>query len=538
MSKTVLRLWLLGTALALLIAALAFAPSFATRAAGPAATSTPALPQVGSGLVRRWTPGEERPADLQASGYAGPGHVQTVFSAAQQPRRSDLSVDGTDGAWTDTEPASAVELLDARRLPSVRDEGVRPVAALSLAATTQLLANPGFETGSPAPWAFVSNGSIAPTLTSAVKHSGTWAAATGNEVGDPDIDQIDQTITVPGGTLTQVVVEFWYRITTDEVAEGYDSLCARIWNLDGSAAYSYCADIHLLGTRDWTLATWTLDADQRAYVAGKTLDFGFHVTQDGYDVSQVWLDDITFTVTTADTPTPVPTECVELLRNPQMNVVELGDGTGTIDYWTILRQAVYFDSRPGYYQSAPYALALADETAASGADTDVVSATLDLDEFAQGFVAPPGLTQLRVSYSRLYTATNASDNAYSMLWTLTGDGYLDDLIEMFPIGETPTGWDNRYWELTQLDDAATLAALSGRPLAVTLAMLSNRQVPSEMIWLDDIQVTACYQRGAHRVYLPAALRSFGTTVGPVCIDAEPDAVTTRGSTDLNAVCSG
>ncbi|MCU0523146.1 MAG: hypothetical protein MUF84_20975, partial [Anaerolineae bacterium] len=219
-------------------------------------------------------------------------------------------------------------------------------------------------------------------------------------------------------------------------------------------------------------------------------------------------------------------------------VVELGDGTGTIDYWTILRQAVYFDSRPGYYQSAPYALALADETAASGADTDVVSATLDLDEFAQGFVAPPGLTQLRVSYSRLYTATNASDNVYSTLWTLTEDGYLDDLVEMMPIGESPTGWDNRYWELIQPTDAAILAALSGRPLAVTLAMLSDRQPLSEMIWLDNIQVMACYQRGAHSVYLPAVLRSFGTTVGPVCTDAEPDGVTTRGSTDLNAVCSG
>ncbi len=585
MSKLSLRLRLIGAALAILIALALTSTIVASRPPDPAPipTSTPAIPEGGGALIGRWPPGPtdanpvpgatSTPGIPLALGLLRPGgaiaeqrEVRAMFDAAQRLTRVDHSVESEDAE--PGEPAGAKGLVidlrsgdegsgnldllaDLRRsdlLGGERAGGSSPVIALGMLGTTQLLLNPGFETGSWAPWEYASGGSVQPSLTTASPHAGTWSAHMGNELGTVqgdtcyrDVDQIFQQIVVPSGSLDAVSIEYWYRIETAETYVGeYDYLDAVLWDSGGNLVYRDRKDIAVVGNVGWTKATWTLTQGQRDFIAGKTMYFGFAVGNDCSLLSRVWVDDTALTVTTGTSPTPAPgpTECVTLLRNPTMDVVEFGDGTGTIDYWMILRQSVYFDNDPGYYQSPSYSLAMADETAASGADTDVVSSTLDLDTFAQGFVAPANTTALTVTYSRLYTNTNAGDEAYSILWTLTSDGYLDQSIEMLPVGETPEGWGSRYWDLTQPDDAAVLASLSGKPLAIMFALFGDRVPPSEVIWLDDIQVTACYQRAAGTVYLPAVLRTLQTVTGPTCVDLEPDGVAARGSTDLGAVCNG
>jgi hypothetical protein len=224
-------------------------------------------------------------------------------------------------------------------------------------------------------------------------------------------------------------------------------------------------------------------------------------------------------------------QCVQTLLNPQMDVVEFGDGTGSIDYWSIMWQNIYYDTRAGYYNSPAYALAMADDPSN---DTNVVSSTLDYDEFGQGFQSPAGLQVITVTYSTLYNNANSADTAYGNLWTLDSQGYLDQLILYWTIGGG-TSWTNRY---VSIADSGLLSQLAGKPLAFTFDMLSNRASPYEMVWLDDTQVTVCYAVGANKTYLPIVIKDHTVVIGPTCTPVEPDDVSHRGSTTVGASCSG
>jgi hypothetical protein len=165
---------------------------------------------------------------------------------------------------------------------------------------------------------------------------------------------------------------------------------------------------------------------------------------------------------------------------------------------------------------------------------DIGGEIWDYDQFGQGFQAPNNLTYLRVSYSRQYADANQTDAVWSNLWTLDNEGYLDELIEWMPIGEDPEGWSNRYWEL----DSTGLTLASGKTLAVVFDMLSDMAVPAEWIWLDDVQVTLCYDVGQYAVYLPLLAKQPPPASQPTCTPREPDSLAQPGSTARDATCGG
>jgi hypothetical protein len=221
-------------------------------------------------------------------------------------------------------------------------------------------------------------------------------------------------------------------------------------------------------------------------------------------------------------------QCVDALMNPQMDVIEFGV-TGTVDSWVNMWPIIYFDNT--VYRSASHSLVMIDDYVYG--DTDSFTTTFDYDEFGQGFQAPSGLVTVTVTYSRLYSNTNSGDTAYGNLWTLDSEGYLDELIDYWPIGETPDGWSDRGYLVT---DTQELAALSGKPLALTFDMINDMVSPYEWIWLDDAQVNLCYTSGPVKVYLPLVIKSPPS--GPTCTPLEPDSVNSRGSTMVGATCNG
>lgn len=226
-----------------------------------------------------------------------------------------------------------------------------------------------------------------------------------------------------------------------------------------------------------------------------------------------------------------PTEtCKDMILNPQMDVVEFGDGTGSIEHWIVMFQKIYYDSQK--YNSPSYSLVMVDET--DGSDPYGGDATRDYDEFGQGFQAPGNLTYLKVSYSRLYANANPGDQAWSNLWMLDSEGNLDTLIAYATIGESPDSWSNRYWEL----GSEGLAAVSGKPLALVFDMMSSRTPPGEVIWLDDAQVRLCYESGPYTIHLPCVIKSVAEQVEQGCVPLEPDSVAERGSTIVGATCDG
>jgi hypothetical protein len=78
---------------------------------------------------------------------------------------------------------------------------------------TQLLGNPGFETGSAAPWTSTA-GVINPNGAGETSHSGTWYAWL-DGYGTTHTDTLSQTVTIPAGCTT-ATFSFWLHIDTAE----------------------------------------------------------------------------------------------------------------------------------------------------------------------------------------------------------------------------------------------------------------------------------------------------------------------------------
>ena len=169
--------------------------------------------------------------------------------------------------------------------------------------TPQLLQNPGFETGSLAPWQIWGSSS----LTSTTSHSGSWSADMG-DYNDAE-DYIWQEVDIPADA-TDVTIDFWYQLSTDETYAEADYFCYGIWDQTVTILYVEppCFDFGLLGDVDWAEETYSLTVEELTEVAGQTVLFSFVVLTDDSLPSRAWVDDTALYVTTPDitTPTPAP----------------------------------------------------------------------------------------------------------------------------------------------------------------------------------------------------------------------------------------
>ncbi len=177
--------------------------------------------------------------------------------------------------------------------------------------TSQLLQNPGFETGSWYPWETYGS----PSLTNIIKHGGSWSAHLGNyNYAD---DEIWQQVNIPS-VLSSLTIDFWYRLRTDETYTGSDYFCYGVWSASGSTAYvKRCLDIGAVGDRDWARETYSLTPSELIQVVGETVLFGFYVITDGSLPSRVWVDDTALYVTSSGvTPTPTSAPPTSTPRPP------------------------------------------------------------------------------------------------------------------------------------------------------------------------------------------------------------------------------
>ena len=178
---------------------------------------------------------------------------------------------------------------------SALHESVTPAAA------TNVVVNPGFETGSLSPW--TSCGSVNDAaVSSAQAHSGTYSALIGT-TAKPEVDGtagLCQTVTVPAAaTLT-----FWvYEGTTDSIT--YVDQEADILSTTGSQLAQLYAEAKSTG--GWVEKSFSLSA-----YAGQTVQLYFGVKGNGYSKDYVYeyLDDVSLTgsgATSAPTATPTAT---------------------------------------------------------------------------------------------------------------------------------------------------------------------------------------------------------------------------------------
>ena len=106
-----------------------------------------------------------------------------------------------------------------------------PMMRASALTTTNLLGNPGFESGATT---WVQSGSVISSSTSQPARSGTWKADL-NGFGYVSTESFYQTVTIPA-TVTSATLSFWLHIDTTETttSTAYDKLSVQVQNSSGT----------------------------------------------------------------------------------------------------------------------------------------------------------------------------------------------------------------------------------------------------------------------------------------------------------------
>ncbi len=139
-----------------------------------------------------------------------------TWSATGLP--AGLSVNSASGLISGTPTTAATSTVTVTATDTTGARGsasftwmINPVGGC--ATHTQLLGNPGFETGSAAPWTSTA-GVINPNGAGETSHSGTWYAWL-DGYGTTHTDTLSQTVTIPAG-CTATAFSFWLHIDTAE----------------------------------------------------------------------------------------------------------------------------------------------------------------------------------------------------------------------------------------------------------------------------------------------------------------------------------
>jgi hypothetical protein len=181
-------------------------------------------------------------------------------------------------------------ILPAQLGPSPISAGVGVEVSTNPLGNGQLLGNPGFENGDWSPW--VTFGT--PILDGSSRHSGNTSAHMGNT--NNANDQVIQMVTVPANA-SQVTVDFWYRLATGETSAGADFFCYGLWSQDGATSLvQRCMAPGAVGSQAWSQEIYTLTANERASVTGRTVLLAFVVQTNAAYPSQVWIDDTALNV--------------------------------------------------------------------------------------------------------------------------------------------------------------------------------------------------------------------------------------------------
>src|SRR6202035_4511319 len=151
-------------------------------------------------------------------------------------------------------------------------------------AASQLLGNPGFETGTAAPWSATSG--VINTNTQEPPHSGSWDAWL-DGYGKTHTDTLSQTVTLPAGCSTYNL-SFWLHIDTAETTTTtkYDTLKVQILNSSGtvlSTPGNWSNLDHNTGYAQWSV-------NLASYV-GQTIKVRFTGSEDSLDQTSFVLDD-------------------------------------------------------------------------------------------------------------------------------------------------------------------------------------------------------------------------------------------------------
>ena len=171
--------------------------------------------------------------------------------------------------------------------PQSNEASVKPTAGCT---ASQLLGNPGFETGTPPPWSATSG--VVSNNTTEPARTGSWKAWL-DGYGTTHTDTLSQTVTLPTG-CTSYQFNFYMHIDTAETTTTtkYDTLKLQVLNSSGtvlSTLYTYSNLNHNTG---YSLHSFTTLGSY----AGQTITLKFTGTEDSIDQTSFVIDDTSLNV--------------------------------------------------------------------------------------------------------------------------------------------------------------------------------------------------------------------------------------------------
>ena len=151
--------------------------------------------------------------------------------------------------------------------------GWSPTATSTPTIGGQLLGNPGFETGTAAPWTATSG--VISNNTAEPPHSGGWDAWL-DGYGTTHTDTLAQAVTIPAATAN-ATLSFWLHIDTAETTTttAYDTLTLQILNSSGGVL----ATLHTWSNLNANTGYAQQSFDVTAY-KGQNITIKFTATED------------------------------------------------------------------------------------------------------------------------------------------------------------------------------------------------------------------------------------------------------------------
>jgi putative Ig domain-containing protein/phospholipase D-like protein len=149
---------------------------------------------------------------------------------------------------------------------------------------SQLLGNPGFETGTAAPW--TGSSGVVSDSSKEPPHSGTWDAWL-DGYGTTHTDTLSQPVTLPSG-CSSYQLSFWLHIDTAETttSTAYDTLTVQVLNSSGTVLGTLATFSNLNAAAGYTQHSYNLSA-----YAGKTIMLKFTGSEDYTKQTSFVIDD-------------------------------------------------------------------------------------------------------------------------------------------------------------------------------------------------------------------------------------------------------
>jgi len=155
--------------------------------------------------------------------------------------------------------------------------------------TTQLIGNPGFETGAAAPWSLTAG--VLNNSTAEPAHTGAWDAWL-DGYGTNHTDTASQTVSIPAGK-TSATLTFWLHIDTAETTTttAFDTLKVQVLNTSGTVLATLATFSNLNHATGYSQKSFNLNS-----FIGQTIVIKFTGTEDASLQTSFVIDDVNLNV--------------------------------------------------------------------------------------------------------------------------------------------------------------------------------------------------------------------------------------------------